>query len=212
MRYRKSNIRALKTAQRPEGALRQSFILSGDPIASYANRGKTVCFTGHRVISAEMQAILSDRLDCVLRALYARGYRYFVSGGALGFDMLAAEGVMRLQADYPDAQLVLALPCGDQSSRWHERDCRRYERILYASNETHVLAPTYYTGCMQVRNRYMVDRAAFCLCYLEHMKGGTVSTVAYAVKEKLPVLNIAMVDACAAFIKDSPTENDQSSL
>ena len=44
----------------------------------------------------------------------------------------------------------------------------------------------------------MVDRSALCVCYLNKMKGGTMSTVAYAVQEKLSVLNLAMVDDDAA--------------
>lgn len=51
---------------------------------------------------------------------------------------------------------------------------------------------------MMVRNRFMVDRSALCVCYLNKMKGGTMSTVAYAVQEKLSVLNLAMADDDAA--------------
>lgn len=166
-------------------------------------RAETVCFTGHRRLSPEESALLSHRLNALLEALFRRGYRRFICGGALGFDTLAAECVLRLQASHPEVRLVMALPCGNQAQRWSSGDSRRYERILYAADETHVLAPTYYDGCMMVRNRYMVDRAALCVCYLCHMKGGTVSTVAYALREKVPVLNVAMEGACAAFLRES---------
>ena len=105
---------------------------------------------------------------------------------------------MRLQAMYSDVMLVMAIPCATQAMRWNEADTRRYEQILYAADETHVLSPAYYNGCMMVRNRFMVDRSALCVCYLNKMKGGTMSTVAYAVQEKLSVLNLAMVDDDAA--------------
>lgn len=158
----------------------------------------TVCFTGHRAIPARDAIDLTLRLDRQLEQLYAQGFRCFMDGGARGFDLLAAERVLALRQRHFDVHLVMVLPCGDQTLRWPERDCRRYESILYAADETRVLAPSYYRGCMLVRNRHMVDRSALCLCYLNRAKGGTVSTVAYALRRQLPVINIAMGDAGAA--------------
>lgn len=160
----------------------------------------TVCFTGHRLIPREEAEALSQRLDAVLEALYQRGFRDFISGAALGFDVLAAERVIALKARHSGVKLHLAIPCSTQSERWAAQDCARYERMLYNADTSRVLSQFYYTGCMQVRNRYMVDRSAFCLCYLTHSRGGTMSTVAYAMEQECPVLNLAMPDACEAFI------------
>ena len=165
-------------------------------------RGITACFTGHRQLEDSRLPALVMRLDSVLHRLYGLGYRRFLSGGARGFDQLAAERVLALRGSCPDAQLIMALPCATQSRSWPDADCRRYERILCQADETHVLSPVYYQGCMMVRNRYMVDRASFCVCYLTHMKGGTVSTAVYASKENVPLINIAMEDACAAFFRE----------
>lgn len=161
----------------------------------------TVCFTGHRFIPHDDIQPLSDRLDAVLETLYQRGFRDFISGGALGFDVLAAERVNALKLRHPEVILHLAIPCSSQSDRWSSADCTRYERMLYCADYTHVLSRDYYAGCMQVRNRFMVDRSAFCLCYLTHSKGGTMATVAYAMQQSCPVLNLAMEDACDAFIR-----------
>lgn len=161
-------------------------------------RQMTVCFTGHRQLAEQESDAVSVKLNLLLPKLYQQGFRRFLCGGALGFDTLAAEAVMRLQATHSDVMLVMAIPCATQAMRWNEADTRRYEQILYAADETHVLSPAYYNGCMMVRNRFMVDRSALCVCYLNKMKGGTMSTVAYAVQEKLSVLNLAMVDDDAA--------------
>lgn len=161
----------------------------------------TVCFTGHRHIPHRDAAALTERLDAVLEQLYQRGYRDFFSGAALGFDILAAERVIALKSRHPDVQLRLAIPCSSQADRWSDQDCSRYERMLYLADSTHVLSKDYYDGCMQVRNRFMVDRSAFCLCYLIYCKGGTMNTVAYAMQVDCPVLNVAMEDACDAFVR-----------
>lgn len=43
---------------------------------------------------------------------------------------------------------------------------------------------------MYMRNRYMVDNSAFCVCYLNRQKGGTMYTALYAMQEGLPLLNL----------------------
>lgn len=152
----------------------------------------SVCFTGHRYIPKEIQPLLTAELDQVLEELYQRGFSIFYNGGAVGFDLLAAERVLLLRDRHTDVQLVMALPCADQTARWQASDVRRYEHILYQANKTHVLSPRYYDGCMQARNRYMVEHSDLCVCYMHLNKGGTASTVAYAMQQGLPVINLAM--------------------
>lgn len=163
-------------------------------------REHTICFTGHRRLDVREVDSITAQLDQLLPVCYRQGYRVFLTGGALGFDMLAAEAVFRLKNTLPDVKLIMVLPCADQSCRWSESDCQRYERLLYCADEIRVLSPAYYQGCMMNRNRHMVDHSSLCLCYLNKFKGGTVSTVAYAMRKKTPILNVAMEDACAAYI------------
>lgn len=163
-------------------------------------RPQTVCFTGHRDLRGQEKA-LTPLLDQVIEALYRRGYRRFFSGGAMGFDLLAAERMLHFRETHPDVRLIMAIPCADQTAKWPAAECRRYERVLYHADETRVLAPHYYRGCMMVRNRHMVNRSSVCVCYLDKPKGGTVTTVAYAAAENLSILNLALTDACAAYVK-----------
>ena len=149
-----------------------------------------MCFTGHRELNG-CEAELSPLLDRVLQRLYEQGYRRFWNGAALGFDQLAAEAVLRLRARHSDVQLLMAVPCESQSRRWSQEQCLRYERILAEADECRVLSKHYYNGCMNVRNRFMVDRSSVCVCYLNQPKGGTMSTVAYAVSKQLASVNLA---------------------
>ena len=77
----------------------------------------------------------------------------------------------------------------------------RYEQLLYLSDETRVLSPRYYDGCMQARNNYMVDRSSICVAYMKRLGGGTLFTVKYALSEDLPVVNIAVPSAVDEFIQ-----------
>ncbi len=161
----------------------------------------SVCFTGHRHIDKAMGSVLANRLDAVLETLYQQGYRDFYCGGALGFDTLAAEAVLRLRAAHAgDIRLILALPCATQSNLWPAETCQHYERIIYLADKVVVLSPFYFKGCMQVRNRFMVEHTSMCVCYLTAMRGGTLSTVNYALQQQKKLLNIAIEKDYDAFI------------
>ena len=81
-------------------------------------QSKTVCFTGHRSLPAEELPEISRHLEDTLIALIEQGYCYFGAGGALGFDTLAAQMVLRLRERYPQIRLILVLPCRNQTRGW----------------------------------------------------------------------------------------------
>ena len=84
----------------------------------------------------------------------------------------------------------LVCPCKNQDLKWNEVDKRVYRDILYSADKVVVLADTYYDGCMQARNRHLVDNSKYCICYLEHMRGGTYNTVKYAQKNSKKTIYI----------------------
>lgn len=149
------------------------------------------CFTGHRRISAAARAQLEAQLTDAVSALIAQGVRRFYAGGALGFDTLAARAVIHLRQNYPDIELILALPCKDQTRGWGDWDVAVYEGIKRAANEVVYLSDTYTKTCMLDRNRYMVEHSDCCLCYLTRASGGTAYTVRYAEKRGLAIKNLA---------------------
>lgn len=152
---------------------------------------QTCCFTGHRQIPLAQRARIAAALEARVRELIAQGFCYFGAGGALGFDTMAAETVLRLREEYPAIRLILVLPCADQSARWAQEDVLLYEEIKQKADKCVCLAPHYYNGCMQARNRRLVDESAACICYMTDEKSGTGYTVRYAQKSGLAVYNVA---------------------
>lgn len=47
-------------------------------------REQTCCFTGHRQLSPEERAEISNRLERIIAALYERGIQYYGAGGRDG--------------------------------------------------------------------------------------------------------------------------------
>ncbi len=154
---------------------------------------KTCCFTGHRSMPREERSRLQLALKMQISAMAEKGITMFYCGGALGFDTLAAEAVLQVKKEYSAIRLHLALPCPEQADRWRKEDMARYEKIKAQADEVVFVSPRYDYGCMQKRNRYMVDRSSVCIAYLlpEQKRGGTQYTVAYCGKKHIPVINLA---------------------
>lgn len=152
---------------------------------------KTCCFTGHRVIPAATREELTAILDRRLAALADVGFTDFRTGGARGFDTLAAERVLHLCETRPECQLHLILPCEDQHKRWNAAERAEYERIKARAHSVRTLFQSYTPECMHLRNRALVDGSDLCLCYLLHNSGGTLYTCTYALKRGVRVINLA---------------------
>ena len=155
-------------------------------------RSRTCCFTGHRQIPLEKRAEIAGRLERVIVSLYQRGIRFYGAGGALGFDCLAAQTVLRLRESYPDMKLILVLPCLTQTRGWRPEDIAEYERIKAQADKVVYTAQQYTKGCMHKRNRHLVDNSSVCVCYLNRESGGTAYTVRYAREHGLEVINLAI--------------------
>ena len=74
-------------------------------------KDKTACFTGHRDIPPLKRPGIKHRLEREIEKSIQAGYVYFGAGGALGFDTLAAQTVLKLKGRYQDIKLILVLPC-----------------------------------------------------------------------------------------------------
>lgn len=156
------------------------------------NRLHTCCFTGHRDIPPEILPALAAKLEAAILELIADGIRYFYAGGALGFDTLAAETVLRLRDQFPQIHLILALPCREQTRGWSAASVKRYESVLRRANEVIYTSEHYTRGCMQRRNRFMVDHSAVCVAYCTRATGGSAYTLQYARKSGLRILLLSM--------------------
>ena len=155
------------------------------------NPAQTCCFTGHRTIPKAEESAIRSRLAQTVFQLYREGYRTFIAGGALGFDTIAAEVVLALKGRLTEIALVLVLPCENQADRWREDDRARYEAIKERADAVICLSPAYYDGCMQARNRRMVEMSGTCIAYMTRPYSGAGQTVRMATNAGLHVINIA---------------------
>ncbi len=149
-------------------------------------RSHTAAFTGHRTYRGEA----AEALAALLGDLHAEGYRRFLCGMALGFDMAAAEAVLALRAAHPEVRLVCVVPFAGQDRRFPAVEQERYRRILEAADETVVLRDDYRPDCYARRNDCLTDGASVVVAWYDGSSGGTHYTVRRARRLGLRVLNL----------------------
>lgn len=156
------------------------------------------CFTGHRPEKLPWGADeydprcvkLKEELACHLEGIYLAGCRHFICGMARGCDFYFAEAVLALREKHGDVTLEAAVPCDTQSDGWRAPERRRYEHLLAECDEVRFVAHAYSPGCMQRRNRYMVESSAVLLAVFNGTAGGTMQTILLAQRSGLKIITV----------------------
>lgn len=160
------------------------------------DRDTTCCFSGYRVEKMPFLAndphvdALHTALDRAIADAIAQGYTGFFSGMSTGFDLWAAEAVLRARESL-SIQLFCAIPFDQQASRYSPQWKRRFNHCLLAADRVFALSREYYTGCYAARNRFMVDASSLLICYFDGKPGGTAQTVRMAKQNGLRIVNLA---------------------
>ncbi len=75
---------------------------------------KSACFTGHRSFTGDTTNLEARLYDILERAINKESVKDFYVGGAVGWDELAAQTVLKLREIYPQIELHLILPCSNE--------------------------------------------------------------------------------------------------
>lgn len=163
-------------------------------------RPVTCCFTGHRPASlpwgteeTDARCIaLRERIRSAAESAIQAGMEHFICGMAEGCDMYFCEEVIRLRRCYPHITLEAAIPCLTQSDSWSAAQRLRYRSLLAQCDMETLVQADYTPGCMHRRNRYMVDHAALLIAVHNGLPGGTRSTVEYAMRRGVSIVDIPL--------------------
>lgn len=147
---------------------------------------KTIAFTGHRTYDGRCDAQLLD----AIRQFHAQGYRTFLSGMATGFDIAAAEAVLALKAELPDAKLVCVVPFDGHDDGFSAKDRERFARIIREADDTIVLTQHYSPDVYHRRNDFLVDNSSAVIAYFDGSRSGTRYTLKRAQKKGAQMKNL----------------------
>ena len=144
---------------------------------------KTCAVTGHRVVSKKLDP---KEVENSLYKVINDGFDTFLCGMALGFDTLCFNILCRLKKDNP-IKIIACVPCDSQDTFFTKKQKAEYKKMLDNADEVIYVSKTYFDGCMQVRNQFMVDNASKLIAYLNAGYGGTYNTVKYAIDRGVSV-------------------------
>ena len=170
--------------------------ISAEPYCEYDNKRISCSFTGHRSIPESDKPALLLRLKSTVLYLISQGVKEFHCGGALGFDTLAATVVFDVARSHDDVKLILELPYENQSEKWKDSDKRIYEFIKSKADEINIHSPNpkdkeQAVKFLLLRNRIMIGKSHYCVCYAKHDKGGTAYSVNYAKLHDRHIINLS---------------------
>lgn len=154
---------------------------------------RTCFFTGHRRLPSKRLEDINEVLSAELeRLIIEYDVRDFISGGALGFDTVAAEAVDKMKEKYPHIRLLLYLPCYGQSRKWHDKQKYRYHMLKSRADEIiYVTEGGYTEDCMLKRNLRMIKDSFFCISFCIMHNTGTGLTMKNAEEVGAKIINIA---------------------
>lgn len=149
----------------------------------------TCTFAGHReVYQPNVREALDEAISTVLQSGDDR-YTFLV-GGMGDFDSLCANAVRAAKRRHPEKEISLALvePYMKQdlniSKDYYEQ---MYDDVIIPME----LAGVHYKSAISKRNRWMVDEAQILIAYVYRDHGGAYTTLRYAQKHGLQIINIA---------------------
>ncbi|HNW04630.1 MAG TPA: SLOG family protein [Oscillospiraceae bacterium] len=158
-------------------------------------REESCCFTGPRPerlpdggreSSPEILS-LKEAIGAAVERAAADGYRYFYTGMADGFDLFAAEEVLR-RREALGIYLIAAVPyLGFESSSGPDG---RRARILAQADVVSYLSKTYSEACFRRRNVYMVEHSRRIIGWYNGLSGGTAHCWRRALAQGLEMVNL----------------------
>lgn len=142
-------------------------------------RAHTAMFIGHD----DCHFLSEAAVTAAIEALICRGVTRFLSGGQGAFDRLCARCVSGLKEKYPSVRNLLVIPY----LTFTIFDKTLFDEIVYPDG----FERYHFKAAIPARNKYMVQKSAFAVCYVCRDWGGAAQTCRLARKAGLILTNLA---------------------
>lgn len=153
----------------------------------FINRARAVAVTGHRVLELDFD---KRKLEYLLEKCVEKGFDTFLIGMALGFDTICFQTLEKIKKKNGNIKIIACIPCRNQSYKFNKVQKEEYDRMIGVADEKIYVSEEYTPSCMQKRNKFMVDNASIVISYKRREFGGTAKTVAHAIKNQVPIIEI----------------------
>ncbi len=145
---------------------------------------KCCTFAGH---GNAPDTLKSELITVVTNLVVNKGVNTFYIGNHGRFDALSASAVRMVKQNHKYVKLILVLP---KMSLTIEKNKEYYsdmydEVIIPAESDA-----AHYKAMITVRNKWMVDNSDYIITYIRKDIGGAHSTLKYAEKKNIIVVNL----------------------
>lgn len=141
-------------------------------------KSNTALFIGHN----ECYGVSAEEIKRIIIEHINLGVTHFLSGGQGGFDRLCARCVYELKVQYPQIKNYLIIPY----LSFNVFNSKLFDEIIYPDG----FEKYHFKAAIPARNRYMIDNAAFAICYVNHGWGGAAKSFERAVKKHINIINL----------------------
>ena len=149
----------------------------------------TCTFAGHREV---YQGGVGADIDAAIEKIIDQGDDSFnfLVGGMGEFDGLCSGAVRGAKRRHPEKQITLSLVLPYLTHDLNEN--KEYYSLLYDEIIVPIeLAGIHYKKAITARNRWLIDQSDFLIAFVMRDFGGAYSTLKYAEKKNLEIINIA---------------------
>ncbi len=118
----------------------------------------------------------TEKIKEELSRLKAEGVSRFITGCEQGIDLIFAEEVLK------DSSLSLECVCAyeEQAALYSEKERERFFRVLMESSLVIHTSKKRNFGCKTKRDRYMIDKSDYIVCYWDKIAPYTGELLQYA--------------------------------
>lgn len=161
---------------------------------------KTVAFTGYRtgkILSgtndSNLLNVIAVQTHKVVLSLCKKGFIRFLCGMAEGFDLIAAEAVLKAQKEFPQIELIAVIPFMGQELSYSKQDKERYHELYHKAADRVFVSDSYHDKAFHHRNDFMLNHCSQLVCYYDGQRSGTMYTYNRAEKRQIPIINIRLL-------------------
>ncbi len=171
------------------------------------------CVTGHRPsgfnfpreATCPLYTEYLKQLSNLIEELILSNHSEFITGMADGADIDFAMEVLNLKKRYSHITLEAAIPCPLYKA--HNRTIYHETRdfVIDSCDIKNILSDHHYhRGCMDKRNRYMVDKSDLIIAIWNGSQhGGTWNTIQYAKKKNKKIIYLMLNELQISDIKQN---------
>jgi len=133
---------------------------------------------------------LRPLLEEAIRQAIKDGFTTFITGMAMGVDLVAGEIVLQLREQDSRLKLVCALPYPNFGQHWGGGWTQRFRDVQAQADLVRCISDKFSYAAYQVRNEWMVRHSSLVIGVFNGERGGTKNTLDFAKRIGVPCVII----------------------